>query len=191
MGASRHPSQPAGSAVAGRVSTLTRSRPQGRRRPCSYRAADRCDSPGGAGMTEIAGPIAHFLAFTAMLRRAGFPVAPEQTMAWLAAIELLGPAEVDDLRRAARATLAPPPERFAEFDALFDAHFLGALHPGEASQPRDEAPLQAAEEGTGGLEPIFGEETRESGARATPAERLSARHFEAESEDLTLRRFAR
>ena len=142
-------------------------------------------------MIETARPIAHFLAFTAMLRRAGFAVAPEQTIAWLAAIELLGPAEVNDVRRAARATLAPPPERFAEFDALFDAHFLGALHPAETSQPSDEAPLQAAEEGAGGLEPIFGEETRESGARATPAERLSARHFEAESEDLTLRRFAR
>ena len=48
-------------------------------------------------------------------------------MAWLAAIELLGPSEVGDIRRAARATLAPQPERIAEFDALFDAHFLGAL----------------------------------------------------------------
>jgi uncharacterized protein with von Willebrand factor type A (vWA) domain len=142
-------------------------------------------------MTEMTGPIARFLEFTAMLRRAGFALAPEQTMAWLAAIELLGPTGVDDVRRAARATLAPPPERFAEFDALFDAHFLGALHPSETSQPTDEAPLQAAEDGAGGLEPIFGEETRESGARATPAERLSARHFEVETEDVTLRRFAR
>jgi uncharacterized protein len=141
-------------------------------------------------MIETARPIAHFLAFTAMLRRAGFAVAPEQTIAWLAAIELLGPAEVNDIRRAARATLAPPPERFAEFDALFDAHFLGALHPPETSLPSDEAPLQAAEDGAGGLEPIFGEETRESGARATPAERLFARRFEA-TEDDTLRRFAR
>jgi uncharacterized protein len=142
-------------------------------------------------MSEMVRPIAHFLAFTAMLRRAGFAVAPEQTMAWLAAIELLGPAELDDIRRAARATLAPPPERFAEFDALFDAHFLGALYPSETSPPSDEAPAQAAEEGAGGLEPIFGEETRESGARATPAERLSARQFEATTEDDTLRRFAR
>jgi uncharacterized protein len=142
-------------------------------------------------MSEMARPIAHFLAFTAMLRRAGFAVAPEQTMAWLAAIELLGPAELEDIRRAARATLAPPPERFSEFDALFDAHFLGALHPAETSPPSDEAPLQAAEQGAGGLEPLFGEETRESGARATPAERLSARQFEATTEDDTLRRFAR
>ena len=108
-------------------------------------------------MTEVTAPIARFLEFTAMLRRAGFAIAPEQTMAWLAAIELLGPTEVDDVRRAARATLAPPPERFAEFDALFDAHFLGALHPSETSQPSDQAPLQAAEDGAGGLEPLFDE----------------------------------
>ena len=34
-------------------------------------------------------------------------------------------AASSDIRRAAHATLAPPPERRAEFDALFDAHFLG------------------------------------------------------------------
>jgi uncharacterized protein len=142
-------------------------------------------------MIEMARPTARFLEFTAMLRRAGFAVAPEQTMAWLAAIELLGPAEVDDVRRAARATLAPPPERFAEFDALFDAHFLGALHPAETSPPSDDAPLRVADDGAVGPEPIFGDETRESGARATPAERLSVRQFEATTEDDTLRRFAR
>ena len=66
---------------------------------------------------DTTGPLARFLDFTALLRRAGFAVAPEQTMAWLAAIELLGPFEVEDIRRAARATLAPQPERIAEFDA--------------------------------------------------------------------------
>ena len=78
-------------------------------------------------MSDTARPIAHFLGFTALLRRTGFAVAPEQSIAWLGAIELLGPRDMDDIRRAARATLAPPPERFAEFDALFDAHFLGAM----------------------------------------------------------------
>ena len=64
-------------------------------------------------MIDTTQPIAHFLGFTALLRRAGFAVAPEQTIAWLAAIELLGPNEMDDIRRAARATIGPPPERFA------------------------------------------------------------------------------
>ena len=43
-------------------------------------------------MIDAARPIAHFLGFTALLRRAGFAVAPEQSIAWLSAIELLGPA---------------------------------------------------------------------------------------------------
>ena len=58
-------------------------------------------------MNDATTPIVHFLDFIGLLRRAGFAVAPEQTMSWLAAIELLGPQEIDDIRRAARATLAP------------------------------------------------------------------------------------
>ena len=44
----------------------------------------------------------------------GFLVAPEQTAAFLAAIELLGPPGIEDIRRAAHATLAPPPDRRAD-----------------------------------------------------------------------------
>jgi len=142
-------------------------------------------------MIDTAQPVAHFLGFTALLRRAGFAVAPEQTMAWLAAIELLGPREIDDLRRAAYATLAPQPERFAEFDALFDAHFLGATATAVETQPSEQEPLKAADDSSVGPEPVFEEGTRESGAKATTAERLSARRFEPSEEDATLRRFAR
>jgi hypothetical protein len=136
-------------------------------------------------------PIAHFVGFAALLRRADFAVAPEQTMAWLAAIELLGPTEIEDIRRAARATLAPPPERFADFDALFDAHFLGAQSLLAESEPSEDEALRAAEDSSVGPEPIFGDETRESGAKATSAERLSARRFASGSEGEILRRFAR
>jgi uncharacterized protein with von Willebrand factor type A (vWA) domain len=142
-------------------------------------------------MMDPSGPIAHFLGFTALLRRAGFAVAPEQTMAWLAAIDLLGPQEIGDIRRAAHATLAPQPERFAEFDALFDAHFLGAVGTVVESEPSEEEPLRAADESSIGPEPIFGEDTRESGAKATGAERLSARRLAPGEEAETLRRFAR
>ena len=140
-----------------------------------------------AGMMDTSGPIAHFLGFTALLRRAGFAVAPEQTMAWLAAIELLGPREIGDIRRAAHATLAPQPERFAEFDALFDAHFLGAVEHGawrasRAKRSRCAPPTNSSV----GPEPIFGEDTRESGAKATGAERLSARRLTPGEEAETL-----
>jgi uncharacterized protein len=140
---------------------------------------------------QATGPIGHFISFAGLLRRAGFAVAPEQTMAWLAAIELLGPTEIGDIRRAARATLAPPPERFAEFDALFDAHFLGAISSVVESEPSEDEPLRAAEDSSVGPEPIFSDETRESGAKATGAERLSARRFAPGDDGETLRQFAR
>src|SRR5215472_16391156 len=189
MGGSSHPPQPAGRALAGSFSALARRRRQGRGRPRSHRSEDRRHSGRGAGMIDVARPVAHFLNFTAMLRHAGFAVAPEQTMAWLAAIDLLDPEEIGDVHRAARATLAPPPERFAEFDALFDAHFLGRRI--ATSPPSEEAPLRAAEDRGVGREPMFGDETRESGAKATGAERLTARRFAPATEDDTLRRFAR
>jgi uncharacterized protein with von Willebrand factor type A (vWA) domain len=142
-------------------------------------------------MMETTGPLARLLDFTALLRGAGFAVAPEQTMAWLAAIELLGPFEVGDIRRAARATLAPQPERIAEFDALFDAHFLGALGMGSESEPDEDEPLRATEDSSLGPEPVFGEDVSESGGRATGAERLAARRFAPGGELETLRRFSR
>jgi uncharacterized protein len=142
-------------------------------------------------MTETARALLPFLGFASALRRAGFLVAPEQTMAWLAAIELLGPRDIDDIRRAARATLAPPPERFEEFDALFDAHFVGlfAIEPEEA--PGEEQSLSAADDASGGPEPIFGEDAIESGARAASTEKLAERRFAPGDETETLRRFSR
>ena len=52
---------------------------------------------------------APFVAFAALLRANGFAAAPEQTTTFLAAIRLLGPRSLDHIRRAAHATLAPPP----------------------------------------------------------------------------------
>src|SRR5690349_5234129 len=121
--------------------------------------------------------IARLVEFTAVLRRAGFAVAPEQTTAWLASIDLLGPEEIGDIRRAARATLAPPPERFTEFDALFDAHFLGRAVAALPTEPSEHAPLHAADDAGLGPERILADETEPSGARATQAERLFARRF--------------
>jgi uncharacterized protein len=140
---------------------------------------------------EAARPLAHFLGFAARLRRAGFPVAPEQTMAWLAAIELLGPRGIGDIRRAAHATLAPQPERLAEFDALFDAHFLGMLDSALEVEPSEHEAPRSADDSADGPEPLFGEDTHESGAKATGAERLAARRFTAGDEREALHRFAR
>jgi len=67
-----------------------------------------------------------FISFVALLRANGFSVAPEQTTTFLAAIELLGPRSLEHIRQAGVATLAPPPERLATYDRLFDIHFRGS-----------------------------------------------------------------
>jgi uncharacterized protein with von Willebrand factor type A (vWA) domain len=126
--------------------------------------------------------------FAALLRAAGFAVAPEQTRAMIAAVGLLGPRSLRDIRLAAHATLAPPPERREEFDALFDQVFLGhALAAPAIGAPEDMPPAYDA--GDADLMPDP-EEEEPSGADATAAERLFARAF-AGDEDAALRAFAR
>jgi uncharacterized protein len=142
-------------------------------------------------MIDAADGLAHLLGFTALLRRSGFAVAPEQTIAWLEAIEVLEPEEIGGVRRAARATLAPPPERFGEFAVLFDAHFLGARPAKIESRAAEEEPLSAADAASAGPEPLFGDAIRASGAKATVAERLSARQFATGDDGEALHRFAR
>ena len=75
---------------------------------------------------ELPRPVGVFISFAALLRANGFAVAPEQTTAFLAAIDLLGPRSLEHIRRAGLATLAPPPERRATYDRLFDLHFRGS-----------------------------------------------------------------
>ncbi|MGJ5002841.1 VWA domain-containing protein [Bradyrhizobium sp. HKCCYLRH2060] len=132
-----------------------------------------------------------FVSFAALLRRNGFAIAPEQTTAFLAAIELLGPTSLDDIRRAGTATLAPPPERLATYNLLFDIHFgiseTTALS--ETDQQDDVVRLQ--EEGDGAVDPDIAEEQNESGLAATRAEALVARRLAATTGGNVLQRLAR
>ena len=68
---------------------------------------------------------AHLVGFTRLLRDAGIGGSPEQAVAFLEGVALLGPRSMDDIREAALATLASQPDRRAEFDALFRAWFWG------------------------------------------------------------------
>ncbi len=93
-----------------------------------------------------------FVSFVALLRANGFAIAPEQTTAFLQAIELLGPRGPSDIRQAGLATLAPPPERRAAYDMLFRIHFLGGEEaPG--AEGEDEEVVRLQEEGRGDAEP--------------------------------------
>ena len=135
-------------------------------------------------------PMQPFVSFVTLLRLNGFVVAPEQTLAFLAAIELLGPSCLDDIRRAGMATLAPPPERHAAYRLLFDIHFLG-----REGADRDDAEQQdivrLQEEGRAGIEPLLAEQQNESGLAASRTEALVARRFGGATLGDPLRRLAR
>jgi uncharacterized protein with von Willebrand factor type A (vWA) domain len=133
--------------------------------------------------------LAPFLGLAPALRAAGFAAAPEQVQSFLAAVGLLGPRTIADIRRAAHAVFGPGPERRAEFDAVFDAVFLGRA----LSAPVPGAPEDLPESfDAGAFEP--GPEPGEdepSGATATAAERLFLRALAAGDEAGVLRAFAR
>ncbi|TIW41354.1 MAG: VWA containing CoxE family protein, partial [Mesorhizobium sp.] len=68
---------------------------------------------------------APMLGFGRLLRRYGFPVAPEQVSGFMQAVTLLGPRSMIEIHEAALATLAPPPDRRDEFEAHFQSYFYG------------------------------------------------------------------
>src|SRR6476646_3922024 len=118
-----------------------------------------------------------FVSFAALLRANGFAIAPEQTTTFLAAIQLLGPRSLEDIRQAALATLAPPPERRATFDRLFDLHFRGREAIERVDEGEDDETVRLQEEGRGNEEPLFSDEANESGLAAARAEALVERRF--------------
>ena len=131
-----------------------------------------------------------FISFVGLLRANGFSVAPEQTVAFLAGIELLGPRSLEHVRQAGIATLAPPPERRASFDRLFDIHFSGneAI---ERADGEDEEIVRLQEDGGGADEPPLADEANESGLAAARAEALVERRFAQPSTSEALRRLSR
>ena len=130
-----------------------------------------------------------FLAFPPALRGAGFAAAPDQTRSFLAAVGLLGPRGLPDIRGAAHAIFGPGPERQAEFDAIFDMVFLGRSIAAPAPGEPEELP-QSFDAGV--IEELLAPEDEDpSGGDATAVERLFAREIGAGDEDAMLRSFTR
>ncbi|MGD9923043.1 MAG: VWA domain-containing protein [Pseudorhodoplanes sp.] len=137
-------------------------------------------------------PLLPFMDFAASLRANDFSLAPEQTESFVAGVGLLGPRSISDVHRAAIATLAPPPERRDEFDALFRLVFLGqTVAAPAAAKADDDDEIQAFDDRDGGNEPPESAEPEQSGSAPTGAERLFARHFGEATENEILRRFQR
>lgn len=127
-------------------------------------------------------------AFAATLRGAGFPVAPDQTQGFIAAVGVLGPRGIDDVYQAALALFAIPPERRDAFDALFQAVFAGQTVAAEADSDGDDVD---AVEPTGDQTEIDLDEGQEpAGEDATTTERLSQRAL-ADRADTALATFLR
>ena len=141
-------------------------------------------------MSPLPRAIEPLVAFGPVLRRNGFAVAPEQTTAFVEAVGLLGPGSVDDIGRAALATLAVPPDRRAEFDALFRAHFLGQTISAPVDDT-DEDETEAHDEREGSSEVDIVPDEDEAGERATAEEVLRRREFGGLGDEEALRRFRR
>jgi hypothetical protein len=133
--------------------------------------------------------LAPFLAFPIALRAEGFAASPDLTEDFIAAVGLLGPASLADIRRAGHAIFGPPPERMEAFDTVFDAVFLGrAFGPPALGTDEDMPPAFDAGAMEEAPEPV---ETDESGGEAAAAERLFGRRFGEADTDAALRAFSR
>ncbi|AKI01894.1 protein containing von Willebrand factor type A (vWA) domain [Hoeflea sp. IMCC20628] len=134
-----------------------------------------CDTASVPG--ELPRGSAPLFGFARLLRRFGFAIAPEQAIAFMQAVTLLGPRSMDDIRRSAVATFAPAPERRVEFDALFESWFHGEARVNIEGEGQDEDEPQikdnsdTAEEETGPVQ----EET--GGELTSGTEQLSIRAF--------------
>jgi len=132
-----------------------------------------------------------FLGFVTLLRANGFKIAPEQTMAFLAGVGLLGPRDPEDIRQAGLATLAAPPERRAAYDLLFRIHFLGEDAPASAEADAEEPVKVRDDDRRGEIEPPDADRVNETGEAATRAEALVERRFGPGGADEALRRLQR
>lgn len=122
-------------------------------------------------MRRALGP---FFALAAALRQAGFAIAADQTSGFIAAIGVLGPRSIADVHAAALALFAIPPERRAEFNAIFRMIFAGQSLAADASgDDDDDTDVLEPEQTTTEVELEEGPDP--SGAEATAAERLAMR----------------
>lgn len=130
-----------------------------------------------------------FVGFAQVLRRAGFAVAPDQTVAFIEAVGLLGPDNLRDVHRAALALFAIPPEGREAFDALFRAVFLGQIGVAPTETPDEGV---EAYEATGQVSDAqLSEDDSEAGSGAVVTERLGHRAVDPDGESAALSRLSR
>ncbi|MFA6156765.1 VWA domain-containing protein [Mesorhizobium sp.] len=132
-----------------------------------------------ASLPRAAAPL---LGFARLLRRYGFAVAPEQVSSFMQAVTLLGPRSMGDIREAALATLAPPPDRRDEFEVHFQSHFYGSTSAVVEGDPDEETRVK--DDGGADDERIEAEQSQEGGEFSSAREQLSVRDFERDDDRL-------
>ena len=150
---------------------------------CIRRQASSMRSGEGLRVMKLPRAAALLVDFTRFLRAHGFPLAHEQVVMFLDAVRLLGPKSIESIRHAAHATLAPPPDRHAEFDALFHAFFFEEAAVASAARSLPEREAAVKDKDGGRLEPPEIEGANRSGKAATAREILGVRHFDDRSQD--------
>lgn len=135
------------------------------------------------GPGDLPRAAAPFPGFARLLRRFGFAVAPEQAVSFMRAVALLGPRSMNDIREAALATLAPPPDRRAEFDAHFRAYFHGEAAATVAGEPEEETAVK--DDGDAIEEQVETLRDSESGEMSSALEQLAGRDFQRDGDSLS------
>ncbi|MBZ9675749.1 vWA domain-containing protein [Mesorhizobium sp. ES1-1] len=140
-------------------------------------------SPRERGEESLPRAAQPFLHFGRLLRRYGFAVAPEQVSGFMQAVTLLGPRSMGDIRQAALATLAPPPDRREEFEAHFQSHFYGSTPAMVEGDPDEETRVK--DDGGADDDRMEVEQSQEGGELSSAREQLSLREFERDEDRLT------
>ena len=117
------------------------------------------------------------LGFARLLRRFGFAIAPEQAIAFMQAVGLLGPRSMGHIRRAAVATFAPSPDRRVEFDALFESWFYGEAGAPLQCYGNEEEETEIKDEGDSGEDEALLTQEETGGELTSRAEQLGMRSF--------------
>ena len=129
-------------------------------------------------MTVLPAEAGNLHGFARVLRRAGFAIAPEQIIAFLRGVRLLGPKSMNDIKYAARSTLAATPDRMQEFETLFHSWFWGEALEVLSGEDGEMSP----QDGHGpAIQSRLPAEPQEGGELASAEEQLGKRQFSASS----------
>lgn len=127
------------------------------------------------------------IGFAHVLRQQGFLASADQSISFLSATQALGPKSLADIRRAAQAIFAPPPEHRDIFNELFDQYFLGQM---SVEKVETETNEEATTEATDTL-PGQSEDFSDPGVRASTDEASSKRVFVPIDDTAALKKFRR